>query len=1692
MDHALVAEARRLLGILRNANVAPSWSQDQREQELVLALKSVCDIVYGVRSYASGSVTPVMSHAAPHPHDGAAQGANARVNGYAPSVDPVSTGGSTDVSAQLRDPEVAFEATKSPAVESCSGSAFDLAVVLEPFVQLLAPGVAPPDVQAEAVCALRRILACPQDPRFVPQNTAGALVQLTERACTLRSVSDQSNLLLSGYICELLCTVWSCRLADQLADAELLILAARIVRVVFNPNQSLEMRAQAGTCMYPIMRSMLQFCAQPAKENTGIDPMQLDLFAQKLRAEVAPRRIESFSFPIDSLMMTASAFSLLTGTTATKSSTKEQQVEHSKPANHQGPQQQQCSSRERPLVAILLFLAAVADPQTKYPTVDRVFASSLIACFLRELSCMALPFVLSTTVQRVLSENVAAVMLRILCSSRTAVSTVSNAFEVLSELICIEAIPCRQRVLAALLEHVFPIYIHGMFSSGEYMNSMQREIGLEALKSLLWRGKMISVIYSSFDCNPYCRFGLASLLEALCSFSLYSRGSGGIEQISSVNSRELRAVYLARAQITTGLIHVLSSLSGATASSSTKPQQQQQQQQQQQLQMHVNAHAENLSAFVHVPISKLRLHRQGKGVLFSELDRFERLGSSKRTASKLAEILSHTKIQAALFPGSGTVASTGINRAAQVAVFLKSSRLVDRATIGTILGEPDEFSVSVLTEFARLFSFQGLDVVHAMRLFLAAFHLQGEAQKIDRIMHAFATQYFEQNCLYGDSHAGHGGSSSAAGGNMVAASRPLFNSADAVYVLAFSIIMLNTDRHNHMVKTKMSLREFKSNNRGINDGADFDEAFLEHVYDSIAREEIKMSKDYDTLRRNFDWTGYLGRKDDHDNLSMRLMIPAEGGSIEAELFADCWRHFASAADLLLNETSDLDTMHNIIGDFLSLAHCSIEYSTPGVVDELVKSFANSSMLLSGPLHSLVSTVGTSVHAQMCMVSLFRLAREYHDRIGVDGWGVMLGIAIRLHVLGLFRVIDDPYEYVIPPERKHLRTSDSTIFPEWWPAYPETFDESDASAVRNSNGFSSWYSDDQSSMQIPRAGFSSLMSSVFGVRPNELKWNQVVPFFLRSSGTDQVKLKTLRRLVKNCVADCRMRDIFVEETRFISTDSLNALLGSLCNVLNVGLRELQQSQGTRDGLTKSGRPLGHQTSLILYGAEAAELSGSGRATHRRESGAGSHLRGLDASPAGGSTPREKESAYVETDSTALNMMLVSFCCDLFGEITIQNKDRLNSVWPLCCDMLDRMFSYAEDADPVVERCVVSLLKLSIRLLQRNEVHEALLTAITWINELAPEIQHALGHLIVLGLYEIIRIHGSQIQDARGLSVLLALLGKSADWGPAAALVSVECLKLAISIRSAVILGERTTFELLLAALQRQLLSWHHLEDTQRSVLACLESIPLLAESMPDDATRRDVEDEPQVTSKSAFDWKDKGAPLLERYGELILNSQHPDLTNALIASLSRVVGVSSSSFSTSAHSNGSASNVSSRSSSKSSGSGRSSASKTLAAAEADGASSDAADLSGGRLPADTGALVLRSHLCRLLVEFIKHSSALDGPSVVSLSRLVSGFYQDHCERIHMHLGEDEWSAVWLCVLQSLIASLEAVREGQEPRSDEGDASIFDVEIYSYINECIRCSTEHGLLLTGSATSEQTNALLSQATRDRQPASSGTAS
>eukprot|EP00299_Pterocystis_sp_00344_P011465 c5355_g1_i1.p1 GENE.c5355_g1_i1~~c5355_g1_i1.p1 ORF type:complete len:362 (+),score=73.33 c5355_g1_i1:37-1122(+) len=176
--------------------------------------------------------------------------------------------------------------------------------------------------------------------------------------------------------------------------------------------------------------------------------------------------------------------------------------------------------------------------------------------------------------------------------------------------------------------------------------------------------------------------------------------------------------------------------------------------------------------------------------------------------------------------------------AIDVANFFLDNERLSRVQIGIFIGDDDPFSQQVLRCFVAQFSFDGLELDDALRIFFVSFVLPSESQIIERILEAFSEHYAFCNC-----------------------DTPL-KDADTAMALAFALIMLNTDLHNPEIKTKMTREQFVSNFDGVEERRRLPKAVLTHAYDRIKQKELKLTpetSDHLTLFLRSDHQGWLSK-----------------------------------------------------------------------------------------------------------------------------------------------------------------------------------------------------------------------------------------------------------------------------------------------------------------------------------------------------------------------------------------------------------------------------------------------------------------------------------------------------------------------------------------------------------------------------------------------------------------------------------------------------------------------------------------------------------------------------------------------------------------------------------------------------------------------------------------------------------------
>ncbi len=131
-----------------------------------------------------------------------------------------------------------------------------------------------------------------------------------------------------------------------------------------------------------------------------------------------------------------------------------------------------------------------------------------------------------------------------------------------------------------------------------------------------------------------------------------------------------------------------------------------------------------------------------------------------------------------------------------LAKFLRKQPRLDKKLLGEYISDPE--NIELLRAFISLFDFRGKSIADAMRELLESFRLPGEAQPIARITETFAEHFFSyhpRRCK--------AATSSPTLSNCPTAAE--IATQDAVYVLAYSVIMLNTDQHNPQNRVSLPL-----------------------------------------------------------------------------------------------------------------------------------------------------------------------------------------------------------------------------------------------------------------------------------------------------------------------------------------------------------------------------------------------------------------------------------------------------------------------------------------------------------------------------------------------------------------------------------------------------------------------------------------------------------------------------------------------------------------------------------------------------------------------------------------------------------------------------------------------------------------------------------------------------------------------
>ncbi|XP_035670130.1 Golgi-specific brefeldin A-resistance guanine nucleotide exchange factor 1-like [Branchiostoma floridae] len=545
----------------------------------------------------------------------------------------------------------------------------------------------------------------------------------------------------------------------------------------------------------------------------------------------------------------------------------------------------------------------------------------------------------------------------------------------------------------------------------------------------------------------------------------------------------------------------------------------------------------------------------------------------------------------------------------EVATFLRENPRLDKKMIADYIS--DRRNKTVMETYVKSFDFEHTRIDEALRMYLEAFRLPGEAPVISMLLEEFSEHW--HNCN----------------------SKPFAN-ADAAFTLAYAIIMLNVDQHNHNVKKQnipMTVEEFKKNLHNVNGQRDFDSDMLDEVYTAIKNDEIVMPDEQKgQVRENYLWKMLLRRGGRQEG----KFTHAQGGVFDLDLFLLSWGPSVAALSYVFDKSLDDSIIQKAISGFRKCAMIAAYYQLSDVFDNLVISLCKFTTLIStseSP-ENLPVVFGSNIKSQMAAKTVFALAHRHGDILR-EGWKNILDCMLQLYRAKLMpKALIEVEDFVDPSGRISL--------------------------IRE---------------ELPSARTdNSIFSSLYQI----IILNPEPPAQRAATAEDQQATQQAH----NCIKECQVEQL-VQESKFLRMESLQELLKAL--------------------------------TYASHGPETAASLGS----------------------------------QFDEEAAIFNL-------ELLLRIVLQNKDRIGALWQPVRDHLYSLIANNGDFSVLVERAVVGLLRLAIRLLRREEISDQVLSSLRVLLTMKPSVLYKVCRQLSYGLHELLKTNAANIQLARDWDTLFTLL------------------------------------------------------------------------------------------------------------------------------------------------------------------------------------------------------------------------------------------------------------------------------------------------------------------------------------------------
>lgn len=325
-----------------------------------------------------------------------------------------------------------------------------------------------------------------------------------------------------------------------------------------------------------------------------------------------------------------------------------------------------------------------------------------------------------------------------------------------------------------------------------------------------------------------------------------------------------------------------------------------------------------------------------------------------------------------------------------LAEFIFKCKRLNKAVLGKYFAKAE--NKDIFGAYLRHLDFTNMRLDEALRDMLCYFRLPGEAGQIDNLMTKFSQRYIE------------------------CGEKPE-KDAEGAHVLAYAVLMLNTDHYSPTVKRKMDYDAFHKNVRLV--GLDAPEEYVRALYDGITTQELIMPEEHDT-DETFEhiWRESVTNANHSDPF---FVLSNADNEVVKAMFNNNWRPIVSTLSFVFATASDDLVFRRVIYGFHQLALLATRFKSQQALNHIIACLSEISILTSGDLlfndsnieiriedhakvvvSDLSTQFGADLKAQMASITLFRILNVTAAEASTYAMGLVAKALTNLYLYGLYK------------------------------------------------------------------------------------------------------------------------------------------------------------------------------------------------------------------------------------------------------------------------------------------------------------------------------------------------------------------------------------------------------------------------------------------------------------------------------------------------------------------------------------------------------------------------------------------------------------------------------------------------------------------------------------------------------------------